>query len=330
VEEASLPVPEEESSQDVALPLPSPVKPEFEVVIDVEVATDSVQVHTYTERAEFNRKARNAEYIRYRTPKIGDAVYKRKTPWGAVEPYELFVNFWSIKKGNEFHKDFDIYSSFEEAEKDENRWLFCNGDDKGVGFPRDCGATKKKIWRWFAFPKTSTHEGSKVDFIPRFDTKYMRSKCYSRATFEILEKEVVTEGSEVHHHHHHHHHHNIGHCGCGCGSLVGLFFAKQNSSWLTDLFAQRKDDAEWLTELMVKKEITQEQYEWLLELFENKTDMDGEYADKWWRSIFTQKYTGSFDKESIPAWVKKHSEKKKEYYEKLGEEAVKSAGIVLI
>merc|ERR1712227_1017280 len=156
------------------------------------------------------------------------------------------------------------------------------------------------IWRWFAFPQTSP---AFVDFHSRFNVNYIRSKCYHSATFEILESRVVTE-----HHHHHHHHHNIQHCGCGCGGLVSLFVLKHGSSWLHDLFAE-KDDVEWLTTLLEKKEITEEQYKWLLELFESKPEIDGQQAEKWWRSIFTSKYSGSFDKSSIPEWVREHFEK---------------------
>merc|ERR1711904_97319 len=141
---------------------------------------------------------------------------------GSVDPYELFISTWTIKAGNEFHKDFDIYSSYEDAVEDRDPWMFCNGDDKGVGFPRDCGHSKKTVWKWFAFPKTTP---APVDFHARFTPLYVRSKCYHKATFEILEKVLESsDGSEVssgsqhhhhpHHHHHHHPHHNIQHCSC--------------------------------------------------------------------------------------------------------------------
>jgi len=81
---------------------------------------------------------------------------------------------------------------------------------------------------------------------------------------------------------------------------------KYGSSWLKDLFSP-KDDVEWLTNLLKKEEITQDQYEWLLELFEKKPYMDGDYADSWWKSIFTSTYKGSFDEDSIPSFIKEHS-----------------------
>ena len=51
------------------------------------------------------------------------------------------ITYWS-SKSNTIHKDFDIYSSLDDAKNDKNPWKFCNYDDKGVGFPRDCGPTK--------------------------------------------------------------------------------------------------------------------------------------------------------------------------------------------
>merc|ERR1712078_820326 len=73
---------------------------------------------------------------------------------------------------------------------------YCNGDDKGVGFPRDCDPKKHFNWRWFAFPK-SDQTPAYVDFHKRFDIKYLHGKCYHRATFEIFLngplEEVTTE-----------------------------------------------------------------------------------------------------------------------------------------
>jgi len=142
----------------------------------------------YTARQKFNEMASKATYIRYKTNKIGTAVYKRRTAWGSVDQYELFVNHWSIKDGNKFHKDFDIFNSFEDALADKDPWQYCNGDDYGVGFPRDCAAHRHTIYRWFAFPKNSSTVPEYVDFIHRFDTNYLHSKnkCYNKATFEIF------------------------------------------------------------------------------------------------------------------------------------------------
>jgi hypothetical protein len=163
----------------------------WKTVIDIELngnAKDSADLITYTHRVKFNEMAAKATYIRYRTNKIGTAVYKRRTAWGSIDQYELFVNHWSIKGENQFHKDFDIFSSYEDALADKNAWQYCNGDDMGVGFPRDCAAKNHTNWRWFAFPKNTSTIPEYVDFIHRFDINYLHSKnkCYSKATFEIF------------------------------------------------------------------------------------------------------------------------------------------------
>ena len=44
--------------------------------------------------------------------------------------------------------DFKLYNSFEDAEIDSNEWKFCNYNDPGVGFPRDCGPVSAVIFQW--------------------------------------------------------------------------------------------------------------------------------------------------------------------------------------
>merc|ERR1711959_184583 len=171
----------------------------FQVVIDVEMSRDGgdkADVHVYTDRENFNKMAWNSTYIRYKTNKIGTAVYKRKTDWNGLDAYELFLNMWSIKDGNKFHEDFDIYSSYDDAVADRNPWQYCNGDDKGVGFPRDCDPKKHRNWTWFAFPK-SNQTPAYVDFHPRFDIKYLHGKCYHRATFEIFPNDLESPVEEI-------------------------------------------------------------------------------------------------------------------------------------
>jgi hypothetical protein len=169
--------------------------PQWQTVVDIEFGSSGADLKTYTDREEFNKLAKDATYIRYKTNKIGTAVYKRRTSWGSLDQYELFVNMWSVKGENEFHKDFDIFSSYEDALADATPWEYCNGDDKGVGFPRDCGEKKHTIFRWFAFPKNAVSED--VDFIKRFDTNYLwkSRKCYENASFEILPAVVEAKAS---------------------------------------------------------------------------------------------------------------------------------------
>jgi uncharacterized protein (DUF1501 family) len=64
------------------------------------------------------------------------------TQWDAYQ--ELLVT-WTASG---FHYKFDIYSSLADALAEENAWTYCNGNDKGIGFPRDCGPTGYHAGQW--------------------------------------------------------------------------------------------------------------------------------------------------------------------------------------
>merc|ERR1712174_148255 len=69
-----------------------------------------------------------------------DIIYKRLTPKGEVDFKDLFLNHWQSNE-NVRTSDFNLFSSMDDAENDTNPWQFCNYNDWGVGFPRDCGPT---------------------------------------------------------------------------------------------------------------------------------------------------------------------------------------------
>lgn len=69
-------------------------------------------------------------------------VYKRLTSCQGVNMWDLFHNNWfSSARGvkNDMNKDFQLFSTLGDAIENKNAWKFCNYDDPGVGFPRDCG-----------------------------------------------------------------------------------------------------------------------------------------------------------------------------------------------
>ena len=79
------------------------------------------------------------------------AYYKRLTPMaGSLSVRELMTGTWSLAKGNELNKDFALFSSEQDMRAGEGAWAFCDGDDKGVGFPRDCGPKHKTDGRWMS------------------------------------------------------------------------------------------------------------------------------------------------------------------------------------
>jgi hypothetical protein len=76
-----------------------------------------------------------------------DIIYKRLTPKGGVDFKDLFLNHWRIDE-NVRTSDFNLFSSIEDAENEANPWQFCNYNDWGIGFPRDCGPTGKVNSEW--------------------------------------------------------------------------------------------------------------------------------------------------------------------------------------
>mgnify|MGYP007000279869 len=55
-------------------------------------------------------------------------------------------------------------STYEDALAGTNAWSFCNYDDVGVGFPRDCGREENKGGQW-----NSLRQGGKQNI--RFSTE---------------------------------------------------------------------------------------------------------------------------------------------------------------
>jgi len=80
--------------------------------------------------------------------------YKRLTKLSSFQPYDYMKNDWK-SKDNILNKDFAIYSSFSDAVFDKNPWRFCNYDDAGIGFPRDCGMKHPAGGQWNTFQSRS-------------------------------------------------------------------------------------------------------------------------------------------------------------------------------
>lgn len=74
-----------------------------------------------------------------------DIYYKRITeipPFGTeantVYFLDLFMNNWFNAPANVLNADFELYSTYEDALRGTNKWVWCNYNDPGIGFPRDC------------------------------------------------------------------------------------------------------------------------------------------------------------------------------------------------
>ena len=78
-------------------------------------------------------------------------IYKRLTDPGSIDFKDLFLmNWFSSPSGgsNILNQDFELFSSYEDAVAGQGRWTYCNYDDAGVGFPRDCGPTGAVGSQW--------------------------------------------------------------------------------------------------------------------------------------------------------------------------------------
>jgi hypothetical protein len=104
---------------------------------------------------DFNSKFQACPVVRYKRNGAVLAIYKRtnRNNLADVNGYKLFTDTWSSVE-NAVGEDFQIYGSETDMLADTNRWLYCNYDDPGVGFPRDCGPNGNVNSRWFSMPDT--------------------------------------------------------------------------------------------------------------------------------------------------------------------------------
>lgn len=75
-------------------------------------------------------------------------VYKRITDAPGKDFRDLFTRNW-FSTNNRLNTDFKLYSSIADALADVRSWTFCNYDDGGVGFPRDCGPNGAVGGQWY-------------------------------------------------------------------------------------------------------------------------------------------------------------------------------------
>ena len=80
-----------------------------------------------------------------------DTYYRRLTDMSDdFDLLDTLMNNW-MSKDNMLNVDFAIYSSHLDAYYDTNRWQYCNYDDKGIGFPRDCGPSGRVSYNWNSY-----------------------------------------------------------------------------------------------------------------------------------------------------------------------------------
>jgi len=79
--------------------------------------------------------------------------YRRLTPLPDALTFnfiDLFMNNW-FSTNNTLNTDFKLYSTYGDAIANRNSWNYCNYDDPGVGFPRDCGVLDYTPCQWNSY-----------------------------------------------------------------------------------------------------------------------------------------------------------------------------------
>lgn len=122
----------------------------------VELSADGGAVVADVGKQDFNSMFNQCPVVRYLRNGAVHSVYLRETPVGSLDAYGLFVDKWS-SANNKMGTDFEIYDTLEDAAAGHGAWSYCNYDDAGVGYPRDCGKTTKTNYLWFASP-TGPHD----------------------------------------------------------------------------------------------------------------------------------------------------------------------------
>merc|ERR1712226_1531790 len=100
-----------------------------------------------------------------------DIYYRRLTPVPeTLDLLNLFSHDW-FDQDDKFNVDFALYSNYYDAvSNDESkRWTFCNFNDPGIGFPRDCGPTGHVPWNWNSYYRGGGRANNHAFFIPAND-----------------------------------------------------------------------------------------------------------------------------------------------------------------
>ena len=144
--------------------------------------SDSKNKLNVTQVAEFNNAARELSlpfYMKFTSNQAypyNNIIYKRLTPIGDWDFFRLLHFDWFSNKPiggkpitNQMYIDFVLYDNILDAKADVNAWKFCNYDDPGVGFPRDCGKQKAVGGKWISY-YPGLYSRTEKDFIWRLAT----------------------------------------------------------------------------------------------------------------------------------------------------------------
>lgn len=102
---------------------------------------------------------------------------------------DLVMNNWFDTYANTFNEDFALYSTYEDAVLDNvaNRWSFCNFNDAGVGFPRDCGPEGHKSHQWNSYYRGGGAANDHAFYVltnPDFDDSELANIAVDRTIYQ--------------------------------------------------------------------------------------------------------------------------------------------------
>ena len=115
------------------------------------VEMNNRKVTTNLGKDKFNELFNKCGVVRYTRKGKTTSVYKRLTQ-GLSNPYDLFTNNW-FSSNNKLNQDFEIYSTESDLRSSRDKWTYCNYDDPGIGYPRDCGKTGYRGGTWFSIKR---------------------------------------------------------------------------------------------------------------------------------------------------------------------------------
>ena len=103
-----------------------------------------------------------------------DIYYRRLTPMPeGFNLLDTLMNNW-FDVDNVLNIDFSLHSTYLDAFYGTNGWTFCNYNDAGIGFPRDCGPTGRVNNQWNSYVRgggSANHHAFLIPANPDFESK---------------------------------------------------------------------------------------------------------------------------------------------------------------
>jgi hypothetical protein len=95
-----------------------------------------------------------------------DIYYRRLTSMpDDFDLLDTLMNNW-FDNDNVLNKDFSLHSTYIDAYYGVNGWTYCNYNDPGIGFPRDCGPTQRVNNQWNSYTRSGGHANTHAFMIP--------------------------------------------------------------------------------------------------------------------------------------------------------------------